>query len=812
MPLPSFNPESQVFAEGSDGRLRVIEKGQEAQQVAAGGRVLDLSEGIARYQAAEKKQAAESLRGQAETLSSSVVSGALALPAALAGGTGEQAAAGIFGAANESLYGQDTTLGIHDQMRVNAEANPTLQLLGSTIGNTATAMVGGMGAGAVGGKLATALGSEALAANLATGGTLSQLAGRAVTAAPGVVGTLAENAAGGIAAANEQAFLENHELAADEVAGAGLIGAGLGFGIGQAARGLGIAADKAGSLARRAVPEGVMQRVADKAAFRDMASGAAKRIFKGVDEKEAGEIGNRLLREGITGKSAQEAADLLSGKLTQAGEKKRVIEAMASGHFDSDSLLAKMRAHADELGQTPTPEARALAKRVSDQADQLEEHFRAAKTGIDKNALDGAMAARKSIGQQLEKFEDPLMRDKPAAQAYRRMYGEIAGALDDAVTKADDALGGGGGLSSEWKGLNKEYGQLKTASNAYKSRIAKEESEAIFSQGEQHSGGQAALLGSLMTGNLGTGALLGIGTGMARKLVSEKGAGWVARAANHLAQGGEVPSVTKLLALSSQARQGLAKHAVGQMVQQGARRITAAAEEAPAGFAFGALANYSNPKNVASQYAAVTRQIDASGSDLEGMASRATEHLGALAHEQPELAAAAQMKMARAVDYLRDNMPPSPPQSVLATAAGNASAKLPPSFEQVSWLKRYRATVDPSVVYGEIARGHINPETVQTLQTLYPAYLASVQMGTLEALNAVPGTIAKLPYSKRLALDTLMGSTGQVEPTRRFTVQDRLAQANAEVTQAAGPQAPASRKAPDIAQFGVTTSARLMST
>src|SRR6478736_7315885 len=96
------------------------------------------------------------------------------------------------------------------------------------------------------------------------------------------------------------------------------------------------------------------------------------------------------------------------------------------------------------------------------------------------------------------------------------------------------------------------------------------------------------------------------------------------------------------------------------------------------------------------------------------------------------------MQTARALDYLRENRPPTAPPSILAASFGNASKRLPQPYEQVSWLKRFRATVDPSVIYGEIARGYVNPETVETLQTLYPSYYASVVEGTIGALNSNP--------------------------------------------------------------------------
>jgi hypothetical protein len=613
---------------------------------------------------------------------------------------------------------------------------------------------------------------------------------------------LAENAIGGIGAANEQAFLENRELAADEVAGAGLIGAGLGMGIGLGARGLGVAGQGLKNTAARLMPDGSLNTIAEKAAFRDLAQGAdrkaLKSVFESLDpEAAARKLGRLQLDEGLTGKGTGEALDAVTGRLKETGARFKAVGEKAAP-VDTDSLFSAIKAQADEIRGGGTGTSDALASRIENELAPLQKRIEAGEPLTFEQLRKTRTAIRKA--------KSSLGADTEARAQYDSLYKTLTGHLDDAVKRTDDTV-----LGAEWKAANAEYADLASLKKVHSNKLAKEQSQRLLSFGEQHSGGQAALLGSLMTGNVGTGALLGIGTAAARKMAREKGAGWVARAANHLAQGGEVPSVTKLLAMSSQARQALSKHAVGQMVQQGARRISAA-EEAPAGFAFGALANYSNPRDVASQYAAVTKQIEASGSDLEGMASRASQHLGALADEQPELAAAAQMKMANAVGYLRDHMPPSPPSSVLAMAAGNESKRLPPSNEQVSWLKRYRATVDPSVVYGEIARGHINPETVQTLQALYPAYLASVQMGTLDALNSMPGAIANMPYSKRLALDTLMGGTGQVEPTRRFTVQDRLAQANAEVTQAAGPQAPSNRKAPDIAQFGVTTSARLMST
>lgn len=799
MAEPLYDPSKEVLARGRDGSLRAVPKSDVAQLEQSGGQVLDANAAQAAVREARRYEESQTLEGQARTVSGAIVSGGLSPFAALAGGTGEQATAALFSDSPEEMFG------IERQMRFDAEANPTLQFVGSTLGTGAVAAAGGAGVGAVGSRLAGALGAEAAAANLAAGGTLSQLAGRAVTAAPGAAGFLAENTLGGIGAANEQAFLENRELSAEEVAGAGLIGAGLGVGVGAAARGLGYAGSKAASKLGQMVPEGALTNIADRASYEAATQGVSKGVMRGVkDEAASNAIGRRLLDEGITEVASKQgsgpALELIKSRMASRGEVFERTLKEASEHIDGDALRGKVAAQAEELRSIGTTSATRLARKVERELEPLLKRIDAGEQ-VSFESVRKARTSLRNLGKQAGRGGDDA-----ASQAWDKLYGNLTDTLDDAVTKAGEKAGPDSTLFADWKGANKAYGELAQAKKAFSAKLAAEQApKPVLSFGDQNIGQGAAVLGSILTGNAGTGALIGLGTGIARKVVREKGAGWIARAADHLAQRGEIPSVTKLLAASSAARRELGRFAVGQMAQKGARAV---AESEPAGFAYGALANYTNPKQVSDHYAEASRYLDASNGDPQGMAERANQHIGGLAQEQPELALAAQMKMASAVDYLRDTQPQPMQRSVLAVAAGNQSARQPPTHAQVAWLKRFRATVDPSVIYGEIARGYVNPETVQTLQTLYPSYLADVQQSVLGTLNE---TKPDLPYSQRLALDNLFGGNGMVEPTRRLSVQERLEQANQDAMQATTP-APQSRKAPEIAKFDVTTSDRLMST
>jgi hypothetical protein len=442
-----------------------------------------------------------------------------------------------------------------------------------------------------------------------------------------------------------------------------------------------------------------------------------------------------------------------------------------------------------------------MADRIDDEVSHVRERV-AAGEAVDFETM-------RKLRTSLRKAERRLGDDAPLKEEFGRLYGHMTGALDETVTRADAAAGGTGKLLNDWKAANGSYSELATIRDAYGSVLKKEAQKAKrgFSFGDESMGGQAAMVGSILTGNVGTGALLGLGTAAARKVLREKAPGWIAQAANHMAKRGEIPSVTKLLAASSTARRELGGFAVRQMVQKGARM--ASETEAPAGFGYGALANYADPKAVGEQYAAAESYLRGAQGDPEGMATRTTEHFGSLSHEQPELATAAQMKAARAVDYLRDTQPIAPPTTILG-----GKQRPPQRHEMTAWLRRFRATVDPSVIYGEVARGRVTAETVETLETLYPAYYATVREGVFDTLNRDPSLIPSLSYSQRLSLDTLAGGRGLVEPTRSLSVQERLAQANAEMTGAASPSGgpagnPTSNKAPQIAQSLVTTSGRL---
>jgi hypothetical protein len=796
---PIYDPSKEVLARGRDGHVRRVALDQVDQVAASGGTVLSPEESQAAQSKAARYAETQTVSGQVGTFLAAGASGVLAAPAAMAGTTGERAFADILSLGEADPWA--STRYFKDIQR-HAEANPTLQFLGSTIGTTATAMAGGMGVAGAGGKLATALGSEAAAASLASGGgLLGRAAATAITRAPTAAGFLTENAAAGVGTSNEQAFLDDRELAADEVAAAGGIGAALGLGLGLGARGAEFVGRKAAQKVARSLPAGGLDAIAEKAAFRAVDQGAPKvgALKRIKNEADARLIGRRMLDEDIPLNDPAQALAAIEDRLTVHGDTFNRVGEAASEHVDPAWLYEKIKTQADKIRATSGTKANAAL------ADKVEGEL---MPTIERMAR-GEPVDFEFLKQARTQLRDESRNLKGASRkAYDELNRTLTESLDEAVTKADVKAGTGGQMFKDWKAANRAYRELSTAKEAYTGKVAAEAQQRIRGGfGDQLLGGQAAALGSVLTGNVGAGALIGLGTAAARKVLREKAPGWIAQAANHMAKRGEIPSVTKLLAASSTARRELGGFAVRQMVQKGARM--ASETEAPAGFGYGALANYADPKAVGEQYAAAESYLRGAQGDPEGMATRTTEHFGSLSHEQPELATAAQMKAARAVDYLRDTQPIAPPTTILG-----GKQRPPQRHEMTAWLRRFRATVDPSVIYGEVARGRVTAETVETLETLYPAYYATVREGVFDTLNRDPSLIPSLSYSQRLSLDTLAGGRGLVEPTRSLSVQERLAQANAEMTGAASPSGgpagnPTSNKAPQIAQSLVTTSGRL---
>lgn len=798
MPGPAgFDPSAQTYVRGSDGVPRIVDNADVGKAIAAGGKPFTPEQtAVAEKQRAQYAEDT-SLGGQAETLATGIGAGILDVPASFAGGTGHQALAGLMGAAGAS---PEQVVASEARDRRMAEANPMLDAMGSTIGNTAFGMLAGGGVGGLAGKGAALLGTDALATSLGQGsGILSRLAGRAVTAAPDLAGSLAENAAFGIGSDNEQAFLQNRNLAADEVTGAGLVGAGLGLGIGAAARGASFLGGKVANAAAERLGNlvgegGALEGVANKARYADLMQGADKGIFKGADEAA---LTARQKLEGLTGASAERGAEVSGKRLTELRSKLDEIGAKAAA-VDTEALGAKIKAQADEIRSVGTNGSKTLGNSVEKEIAPL---LKRASEG-ESISVPQLMKAQDAIGDTASR----LSADSARRVELEKLHATIGESIKEAIAKTDPAL------AEEWGATKSAHSEVGTINKAYESKLANAPKSSGLGFGDQQLSMQGMLGGILMGHAAIPAAIGGLALGIGKKLARENAAGFIAKTADALASRGEIPSVTKLLAASSQARQQLGHYAVAQMVQKGTKAAMSEAIEHPAGFAYGATAHYESPKNVATQYQAAQNALQSTDGDIQGMAQRANQQLGALAHEQPELAAAAQMRMAKAIDWLRSQQPVSPPQSVLSQQFGTSSKNLPPTADQISFLKKFRASVDPSVIYGEIARGYVQPETVETLENLYPDYLASVRMGVLQSIQSNPDTVNKLDYSQRIALDNLMGGDGQVEPTRRFTVQDRLSQANDAAMKNEAPLPPSARKTPNIAHLDDTPSDRLMST
>src|SRR6478609_10790167 len=97
MPDPVYDPATEVLARGRDGSLRAVPLAEVDQVAASGGQVLDEQQAAEAVQDVYRRREAESTGGQVRTAAGGVVSGILDPFAALGGGTGRQAAAGLLG-------------------------------------------------------------------------------------------------------------------------------------------------------------------------------------------------------------------------------------------------------------------------------------------------------------------------------------------------------------------------------------------------------------------------------------------------------------------------------------------------------------------------------------------------------------------------------------------------------------------------------------------------------------------------------------------------------------------------------------------
>jgi hypothetical protein len=98
--------------------------------------------------------------------------------------------------------------------------------------------------------------------------------------------------------------------------------------------------------------------------------------------------------------------------------------------------------------------------------------------------------------------------------------------------------------------------------------------------------------------------------------------------------------------------------------------------------------------------------------------------------------------------FLQSKLPPRAP-------VGPFGRGVEPSAAELAQFHRYvDAVEDPKILLAQAAKGVLTPETIEAVQTVYPALFAKIQTTILDKISSYRGVV---PYQQRLTISALLG-------------------------------------------------------
>lgn len=143
---------------------------------------------------------------------------------------------------------------------------------------------------------------------------------------------------------------------------------------------------------------------------------------------------------------------------------------------------------------------------------------------------------------------------------------------------------------------------------------------------------------------------------------------------------------------------------------------------------------------------------------------RALQPGNTLATSAPGVANAATAAAAQALQFLNAKAPRNPsPEPIPALARPWA-----PSDAELGRFERYVSAVnDPQSVLADLKRGTASPESIETLQAVYPKLLEDIRQRMMERLSGYEGTVTP---QQRQALGTLFGGPIGLSPSSNIAI------------------------------------------
>lgn len=282
--------------------------------------------------------------------------------------------------------------------------------------------------------------------------------------------------------------------------------------------------------------------------------------------------------------------------------------------------------------------------------------------------------------------------------------------------------------------LNRLWGDIQTVKKPMDALI-KKNSANVNIGGMRWRDGITAVIGAEALGGGTLGGMAGLGLGYAQKMM-QTGEGLLIRA--KLGEQIKALSWVRQQALDTEGaiRTALRSFAIrsGEQAKLGAAVLstpTARMED--------------NRK----WYDKTRRELLAAVEDIGGTSRRFELDAGGLDEHAPEVAEALIEKRLQIIDYLTQQMPKDPSESINPMGASDWT---PSEYE----IRQFRKVVDaarkPLSVLEDLKRGTVTPKSVQTVRDLYPQIYRSMVEQAAQVVQD-----RTLSYSKRIRLSVLLG-------------------------------------------------------
>lgn len=129
--------------------------------------------------------------------------------------------------------------------------------------------------------------------------------------------------------------------------------------------------------------------------------------------------------------------------------------------------------------------------------------------------------------------------------------------------------------------------------------------------------------------------------------------------------------------------------------------------------------------------------------------SRATEGLFDVA---PQTSGSLQATMTAATEFIKSKMPNTDPPAPL-------SPPITPSSAELSTFFRYYAVVEnPYIALKQVKSGTLTPETMETLETIYPSLLAEMRSSLMDKITGKKNGGMNIPYNTKVMLSAFLGT------------------------------------------------------